>query len=92
MKMSQELAGAQEFLNFIASSDVKELFVYFSATKKENGLPWCPDCASCKLKFNFLLYKLNIISYLSATNVMSIVYIIFRHVLVYNLSGQFESS
>lgn len=44
--MLKELSSVQEFIEFISQPDQRQLFVYFTATKKENGQPWCPDCAT----------------------------------------------
>lgn len=42
----KELTNAQEFIAFLNEGDHSQLFVYFSATKEDDGQPWCPDCAS----------------------------------------------
>jgi len=40
-----EAEGVDGFKSVLSNVPEDKLIVYFSAVKKDDGIPWCPDCA-----------------------------------------------
>lgn len=45
MARVKELMGASAFFDALKALGDKSCIVYFTAAKKDDGVPWCPDCA-----------------------------------------------